>query len=210
MPVDADEALRRATLVRSDPSLRGIARRNIATEEGEVKWEYIAPDGEPVEEEEVQRWNAWVTAGMGRRVDLSQPTRPYTGYGTRRKRRLQYRYHPDWTEITTEMKYDDVAYFASQLPRLRRQVARDIDAGDMSLDTVAALVVRLMDLYNIRVGSDEHARANESYGLTTLKSMHVKHIKGEEAEGRHDVVFSFTGKSARIGTSPSRTTTWWI
>ena len=67
----------------------------------------------------------------------------------------------------------------------------------MSLNTVAALVVRLMDLYNIRVGSDEYARSNESYGLTTLKSMHVKHIKGEKAEGRHDVVFTFTGKSGK-------------
>ena len=67
----------------------------------------------------------------------------------------------------------------------------------MTLNTVAALVVRLMDLYNIRVGSDEYAKANESYGLTTLKSMHVKHIKGDDAEGRHDAVFSFTGKSGK-------------
>jgi DNA topoisomerase-1 len=95
------------------------------------------------------------------------------------------------------MKYDDVAYFASQLPRLRKQVAVDIEDNTMSLNTVAALVVRLMDLYNIRVGSDEYAKANESYGLTTLKSMHVKHIKGEKAEGRHDAIFTFTGKSGK-------------
>jgi len=113
------------------------------------------------------------------------------------KGRLQYRYHSDWTEITTEMKYDDVVYFASQLPRLRRQVARDLGSGGMTLNTVAALVVRLIDLYNIRVGSDEYAKANESYGLTTLKSMHVKHIKGDDAEGRHDAIFSFTGKSGK-------------
>ena len=199
MPVDAEEALRRATLIRSDPSLRGVSRRNIATEEGEVKWEYIAPDGDPIEEEDrIQRWNsmglppAWVDVWI-----CPNPRGHIQATGRDVKGRLQYRYHPDWTEITTEMKYDDVAYFASQLPRLRRQVARDIDAGDMRLDTVAALVVRLMDLYNIRVGSDEYARANESYGLTTLKSMHVKHIKGDDAEGRHDVVFSFTGKSGK-------------
>ena len=111
------------------------------------------------------------------------------------KGRLQYRYHTDWTEITTEMKYDDVVYFASQLPRLRKQVEFDLESKKMTLNTVSALVVRLIDMYNIRVGSDEYAKANESYGLTTLKSMHLKHIKGEEAEGRHDVVFSFTGKS---------------
>ncbi len=93
------------------------------------------------------------------------------------------------------MKYDDVVYFASQLPRLRKQVERDLNDSSMKLHTVSALVVRLIDLYNIRVGSDEYAKANESYGLTTLKSMHVKHIKGDTAEGRHDAVFTFTGKS---------------
>ena len=157
------------------------------------------PDGEPVEEDElIERWNrmglppAWEDVWI-----CPNPRGHIQATGRDVKGRLQYRYHPDWTEITTEMKYDDVVYFASQLPRLRRQVARDIDQGDMSLNTVSALVVRLMDLYNIRVGSDEYAKANESYGLTTLKSMHVKHIKGDDAEGRHDVVFTFTGKSGK-------------
>ena len=199
MPVDADEALRRATLIRSDPSLRGVTRQNVATEEGEVEWQYLAPDGEPVEEEDrIARWNsmglppAWVDIWI-----CPNPRGHIQATGRDVKGRLQYRYHPDWTEITTEMKYDDVVYFASQLPRLRRQVIRDLAEGGMGLNTVAALVVRLMDLYNIRVGSDEYAKANESYGLPTLKSMHVKHIKGEEAEGRHDAVFSFTGKSGK-------------
>jgi len=199
MPVDADEALRRATLIRSDPSLRGISRRNTATEEGKIQWEYFTPDGEAIDEVEViERWNkmglppAWEDVWI-----CPNPRGHIQATGRDIKGRLQYRYHPDWTEITTEMKYDDVVYFASQLPRLRRQVARDLEAGGMTLNTVAALVVRLIDLYNIRVGSDEYAKANESYGLTTLKAMHVKHIKGDEAEGRHDAVFSFTGKSGK-------------
>ena len=197
--MDADEALRRATLIRSDPSLRGISRRNAATEEGEIQWEYLAPDGELVEEEDIiERWNkmglppAWEDVWI-----CPNPRGHIQATGRDIKGRLQYRYHPDWTEITTEMKYDDVVYFASQLPRLRRQVARDLESGGMTLNTVAALVVRLIDLYNIRVGSDEYAKSNESYGLTTLKSMHVKHIKGDDAEGRHDAVFSFTGKSGK-------------
>lgn len=199
MPVDADEALRRATLVRSDPSLRGVSRENIAKTEGEVLWRYFMPDGEPVEEDElVERWNSMGLPPAWENVWICPNPRGHIqATGRDVKGRLQYRYHPDWTEITTEMKYDDVVYFASQLPRLRRQVARDIDQGDMSLNTVSALVVRLMDLYNIRVGSDEYAKANESYGLTTLKSMHVKHIKGDDAEGRHDAVFTFTGKSGK-------------
>ena len=199
MPVDADEALRRATLIRSDPSLRGVTRRNIAEEEGGVLWQYLAPDGDPIEEEDrVQRWNSMGLPPAWEDVWICPNPRGHIqATGRDVKGRLQYRYHPDWTEITTEMKYDDVVYFASQLPRLRRQVIRDLEAAKMNLNTVSALVVRLIDLYNIRVGSDEYAKANESYGLTTLKSMHVKHLKGDEAEGRHDAVFSFTGKSGK-------------
>ena len=199
MPVDADEALRRATLIRSDPSLRGVTRRNIAEEEGDVLWQYLAPDGDPIEEEDrVQRWNSMGLPPAWEDVWICPNPRGHIqATGRDVKGRLQYRYHPDWTEITTEMKYDDVVYFASQLPRLRRQVNRDLEAAKMNLNTVSALVVRLIDLYNIRVGSDEYAKANESYGLTTLKSMHVKHVRGDEAEGRHDAVFSFTGKSGK-------------
>ena len=100
------------------------------------------------------------------------------------------------------MKYDDVVYFASQLPRLRKQVEFDLESKKMTLHTVSALVVRLIDMYNIRVGSDEYAKANESYGLTTLKSMHLKHIKGEEAEGRHDAVSHSLESQTRIGKLP--------
>ena len=199
MPVDADEALRRATLIRSDPSLRGVTRRNIAEEEGDVLWQYLAPAGDPIEEEDRgRRWNSMGLPPAWEDVWICPNPRGHIqATGRDVKGRLQYRYHPDWTEITTEMKYDDVVYFASQLPRLRRQVIRDLEAAKMNLNTVSALVVRLIDLYNIRVGSDEYAKANESYGLTTLKSMHVKHVRGDEAEGRHDAVFSFTGKSGK-------------
>jgi len=199
MPVDADEALRRATLIRSDPSLAGVTRKNIATGDDEVEWSYFTPDGSAVDEPDlIQRWNslglppAWTEVWI-----CPNPRGHIQATGRDVKGRLQYRYHSDWTEVTTEMKYDDVVYFASQLPRLRRQIERDIEGKKLTLETVSALVVKLIDLYNIRVGSDEYAKANESYGLTTLKSMHVKHIKGEQAEGRHDVVFTFTGKSGK-------------
>ncbi len=199
MPVDADEALERATLVRSDPSLNGVTRRKIGEEDNKIIWEYIAPDGEPITEDDVvQRWKslglppAWEDVWI-----CPNPRGHIQATGRDAKGRIQYRYHPEWTEITTEMKYDDVVYFASQLPRLRRQVNRDLADDEMNINTVSALVVRLIDLYNIRVGSDEYAKSNESYGLTTLKSMHLKHVKGKDAEGKHDAIFSFTGKSGK-------------
>ena len=197
MPVDSNEALRRATLVRSDPSLDGVTRQKKDLDSETHEWQYFTPNGEVVEEEElIERWNSLGLPPAWEEVWICPNARGHIqATGLDSKGRLQYRYHPDWTEVTTEMKYDDVVYFASQLPRLRKQVERDLAENSMKLHTVSALVVRLIDLYNIRVGSDEYAKANESYGLTTLKSMHVKHIRGDSAEGRHDAVFTFTGKS---------------
>ena len=199
MPVDSKEALERASLVRSDPSLDGVSRKNTSKVDGEYIWQYYSPGGEVVDDEEpINRWNSLGLPPAWEEVWICPNARGHIqATGRDVKGRLQYRYHPDWTEVTTEMKYDDVVYFASQLPRLRRQVERDLEDSTMDLNTVSGLVVRLIDLYNIRVGSDEYAKANESYGLTTLKSMHLKHIKGAKAEGRHDAVFSFTGKSGK-------------
>jgi len=199
MPVDADEALERATLVRSDPSLRGVTRRKAGEIEGKAVWEYLYPTGELIEETEItDRWNALGIPPAWEDVWICPNARGHIqATGRDSKGRIQYRYHDEWTKITAEMKYDDVVYFASQLPRLRRQVSRDLQNSEMTLNTVSALVVKLIDLYNIRVGSDEYAKSNESYGLTTLKSMHLKTVRGERAEGRHDAIFEFTGKSGK-------------
>ena len=199
MPVDADEALERATLVRSDPSLRGVTRRKAGEIEGKAVWEYLDPTGELIEETEItDRWNALGIPPAWEDVWICPNPRGHIqATGRDSKGRIQYRYHDEWTKITAEMKYDDVVYFASQLPRLRRQVSRDLQNSEMTLNTVSALVVKLIDLYNIRVGSDEYAKSNESYGLTTLKSMHLKTVRGEKAEGRHDAIFEFTGKSGK-------------
>lgn len=199
MPVDADEALERATLVRSDPSLRGVTRRKAGEIEGKAVWEYLDHTGELIEETEItDRWNALGIPPAWEDVWICPNARGHIqATGRDSKGRIQYRYHDEWTKITAEMKYDDVVYFASQLPRLRRQVSRDLQNSEMTLNTVSALVVKLIDLYNIRVGSDEYAKSNESYGLTTLKSMHLKTVRGERAEGRHDAIFEFTGKSGK-------------
>jgi len=199
MPVDADEALERATLVRSDPSLRGVTRRKAGEIEGKAVWEYLYPTGELIEETEItDRWNALGIPPAWEDVWICLNARGHIqATGRDSKGRIQYRYHDEWTKITAEMKYDDVVFFASQLPRLRRQVSRDLQNSEMTLNTVSALVVKLIDLYNIRVGSDEYAKSNESYGLTTLKSMHLKTVRGEKAEGRHDAIFEFTGKSGK-------------
>ncbi len=104
--------------------------------------------------------------------------------------RKQYRYHPHWREIRDETKYDRMLAFARALPRIRRRVARDLKEPDLSRCQILATVVRLLDLSLIRVGNDEYARENHSYGLTTMKNRHAK-IQGST------VRFQFRGKSGK-------------
>ena len=90
--------------------------------------------------------------------------------------RKQYRYHPEWRLARDETKFDRLQEFGAALPRIRARVERDLGApvGQQVLrDTVIAAIVRLLDTTLMRVGNDEYARANGSFGLTTLRNRHV-------------------------------------
>jgi DNA topoisomerase I len=106
------------------------------------------------------------------------------------KRRKQHRYHPLWREVRDTTKYDHMIEFAETLSGIRRRIARDLKQYGLSREKVLAAMVRLMDLTFIRVGNDEYAKNNRSYGLTTLKDQHAK-IRGER------VHLSFRGKSGK-------------
>ncbi len=104
--------------------------------------------------------------------------------------RKQYRYHPRWREHQDNAKYDRMAAFGRALPRLRARVDKDLGRRGMPREKVLAAVVRLLELTLIRVGNDEYARRNRSFGLTTLRKRHVDvHGAG--------VVFEFRGKSGK-------------
>jgi DNA topoisomerase-1 len=102
--------------------------------------------------------------------------------------RKQYRYHPKWREVRDETKYHRLIGFARALPTIRRRTAADLRRPGLSREKVLATVVRLLEKTLIRVGNDEYARENRSYGLTTMRDGHVE-ISG----GR--IRFSFRGKS---------------
>jgi DNA topoisomerase-1 len=106
------------------------------------------------------------------------------------KGRKQYRYHPRWREVRDETKYGRLRAFGQELPRLRRRVEEDLARPGLPREKVLASVVRLLETTLIRVGNEEYARHNESYGLTTLRDDHVE-IVGSE------VTFSFRGKSGK-------------
>ena len=102
--------------------------------------------------------------------------------------RKQYRYHARWSEARDESKFERMAAFGRALPAIRARVDSDLRKHALSHDKVLATVVSLLELTLIRVGNDQYARDNKSFGLTTLRGRHVK----REGAG---VVFEFKGKS---------------
>jgi len=102
--------------------------------------------------------------------------------------RKQYIYHPAWAQVRDQVKYSKLLRFGEALPDLRKKVAADLRQRKLTRTKVTALVIALMEQTLIRIGNDEYARNNDSYGLTTLKDDHV-HFD-------HDtVIFEFRGKS---------------
>lgn len=106
------------------------------------------------------------------------------------RRRKQYRYHERWREIRDENKFGRLAAFAQVLPKIRRRIAKDMKLRGMPRHKVLATVVRLLERTFIRVGNEEYARENKSFGLTTMKNRHVA-VKGARLR------FRFRGKSGR-------------
>jgi DNA topoisomerase I len=103
--------------------------------------------------------------------------------------RKQYRYHDAFVDDRASDKFADLVPFAGALGPLRRRVDRDLRLGELNRDRVVATVVRLLDVTSLRIGNDEYARSNGSFGLTTLRNRHV-HVRGRT------IHFEFRGKSA--------------
>jgi DNA topoisomerase-1 len=104
------------------------------------------------------------------------------------KGRKQYRYHVRWREARDETKYGRVTAFARALPRIRRRTRQDLARPGLPREKVLATVVRLLETTFIRVGNEEYARENESFGLTTLRDRQVR-VRGSKLR------FKFRGKS---------------
>ena len=104
--------------------------------------------------------------------------------------RKQYRYHADWRQQRDASKFGRMIAFAQALPRLRRRVTRDLSRRGMPREKVLATVVRLLEVTLIRVGNDEYARENRSFGLTTMRNRHAR-VAGQ------NIRFAFSGKSGK-------------
>ncbi|HXK61738.1 MAG TPA: DNA topoisomerase IB [Acidobacteriota bacterium] len=151
---------------------------------------YTLPDGSRVTDRaELKRIRGLVIPPAWKDVWISpDPHSHLQATGRDARGRKQYRYHPAWRAIRDETKYRRLAVFARALPKIRAQVEADLAQSGLSKRKVVAAVIRLLEETLMRVGNEEYARSNGSYGLTTLRDRHVK-IKGASLH------FKFRGKS---------------
>jgi len=151
---------------------------------------YVAPDGSAMHDPEVMRrirslvippaWtNVWICANPNGHLQAT---------GRDARGRKQSRYHPRWREVRDETKYHRMMLFGAALPAIRKRVEQDLTLPGLPREKVLAAIVRLLETTFIRVGNQEYAKENGSYGLTTLRNKHVS-VKGAT------VTFDFKGKS---------------
>lgn len=150
---------------------------------------YQRPDGSSVTDDERARIQAIVIPPAWTDVWICpRPDGHILATGRDDKGRKQYRYHPHWREVRDADKYSNLAEFGHILPKVRSRVEADLARPGLGEEKVLAAVVRLLDKTLIRIGNDEYAEANDSYGLTTIHDEHVS-VSGTRLE------LEFGGKS---------------
>lgn len=116
--------------------------------------------------------------------------------------RKQYRYHPEFRASAEQSKFAGLTEFGKVLPKIRRQVLADLRKRSLSREKVIAAAVRLLDIKHLRVGNEQYARANKSFGLTTLRSRHVRN-QGKKVKmrfiGKHGIVHEVTITDRTLG-----------
>jgi DNA topoisomerase I len=184
-PADPAHVARNAGLRYADPGRPGIARRRSGK-----GFSYRTPDGSAVTDpDELGRIRqlaippAWTDVWISPSADdhLQATGRDARG-------RKQYRYHARWQQVRDATKYARMFDFGAALPRIRARTDADLRSAGLTRERVLAAIVRLLESTHIRIGNDEYARANRSFGLTTLRDDHVA-VTGSR------IRFRFRGKS---------------
>ena len=168
-------------------SMPGIGRKRSGK-----GFHYTGPDGQPIcDAAELERIKhigippAWTDVWI-----CPNPRGHIQATGRDARGRKQYRYHVRWAEARDEVKYERMVAFGEALPTIRERVARDLAQPGLPREKALATVVALLDDTLARIGNEEYARENESFGLTTLRQDHV------DVEGAR-VAFEFRGKSGK-------------
>jgi DNA topoisomerase-1 len=152
-------------------------------------WQYFGADGKRItDREEIDRLNSiGMPPAYERCWFCPKPNGHIQAVGWDARGRKQYRYHPDFRARQETVKYERLAAFGDALPKLRKKVEEDLQGKPTEFDTVLAAVVRLIDETQMRVGNEEYAKENKSFGATTLRNRHAK-------VGRGSLKITYAGK----------------
>lgn len=186
-PSDLEDAAEEAGLRYVSDDRPGYQRRAKGK-----NFEYLDTEGKPIHDEQrllrIKRlaippaWtDVWICPSLNGHIQAT---------GRDARRRKQYLYHERWREIRDENKFARLANFAVTLPKIRKRVAQDMRLSGLPRQKVLGTVVRLLERTFIRIGNEEYARENKSFGLTTMKNRHVA-VRGARLR------FRFRGKSGR-------------
>jgi DNA topoisomerase-1 len=169
----------------SDDRLPGIRRKRIGK-----AFTYMNADGTPFRDaEEIRRIKSLVIPPAWTDVWICPiPNGHIQATARDAKGRKQYRYHPRWRTVRDVTKYDRMTAFGQILPLIRRRAEQDLARPGLPRKKILAAVVRLLESTLIRVGNEEYARQNDSFGLTTMRDHHVD-VSGSTLR------FAFRGKS---------------
>ena len=175
------EAAKAAGLVYVSDSEPGIARRKAGK-----GFSYRTPAGQPVRDATtLARIRSLAIPPAYADVWICTSERGHIqATGRDARNRKQYRYHPDWSAVRGDGKFERIVAFGEALPRLRRRLRRDLALPGWPREKVVAIVVALMAETLVRIGNDAYARENRSYGLTTLRDRHVQFVGGGRARLR--------------------------
>lgn len=184
---DAVEAAESAGLRYVSDTMPGIRRKRAGK-----GFTYAGPDGKTIRNrEQVARLRSLAIPPAYTDVWICPVANGHIqATGRDARGRKQYRYHAKWREARDETKFGRMLAFSDVLPRIREQLERDLSLPHLPLRKILAAVVSLLESTCIRVGNDEYARSNRSFGLTTLQDRHVE-ISGSKLQ------FEFRGKSGK-------------
>ena len=188
LPPRVDE--HRETAVRAGLTYVSDGVPGIRRERSSGGWSYYGPGGERIaDRDDLKRIAALVVPPAWTEVWICPDPKGHIQVTARDARgRKQYRYHPAYRDARDRSKFSRMLEFSEILPDIRERVERDLRGRDLTRRKILATVVSLLDKTLIRVGNDEYARENKSFGLTTLRGRHVE-IDGARLQ------FTFRGKS---------------
>ena len=183
-PHDPRQAARAAKLRYVNDHKPGITRT-----QADDGWHFHKPDGTEVTDPDgITRIKQLAIPPAYTEVWICPDPRGHLqAVGRDARGRKQYRYHPHWRVVRDEAKYGKMLTFGRVLPAIRAQVQRDLAAHDLPKRKVVAALIALLEKTMMRIGNEEYARTNKSFGLTTLRARHAK-IHGGHVE------FDFRGK----------------